>query len=115
MNIQQLLGAGARGGRGMGASLGDQAVADTAETIHISSLALLKMLKVSDSAQQPLHYVACACIRTFGCGAAYVRRIALQRTRQRLFSCHITSLLSCFHGCLTLSTLHGCVDSCAYM
>jgi hypothetical protein len=45
MDLQQLLGRAGAGGAG-GAEAGvDQPVADTSEQIHISSLALLKMLK----------------------------------------------------------------------
>jgi len=42
--MARLLGAGGMGGRGGGMQI-DQNVADTSETVHISSLALLKMLK----------------------------------------------------------------------
>lgn len=42
--IQRLLNGGL-GGAGMGAPNPDDPVVDTAETVHISSLALLKMLK----------------------------------------------------------------------
>lgn len=42
--IQRLL-SGGLGGPGMGAPNPDDPVVDTAETVHISSLALLKMLK----------------------------------------------------------------------
>jgi hypothetical protein len=42
-NLQQLLGQ-ARGGADAGAGV-DQPIPDTSEQIHISSLALLKMLK----------------------------------------------------------------------
>jgi 26S proteasome regulatory subunit N11 len=42
--IQRLL-SGGLGGAGMGAPNPDDPVVDTAETVHLSSLALLKMLK----------------------------------------------------------------------
>lgn len=42
--IQRLL-SGGLGASGMGAPNPDDPVVDTAETVHISSLALLKMLK----------------------------------------------------------------------
>lgn len=42
-SLQQLLGAA--GGGGQGAAGADQPTPDTSEQIHISSLALLKMLK----------------------------------------------------------------------
>lgn len=44
-NLQQLLGQARGGGGGAEAAAGDQPSPDTSEQIHISSLALLKMLK----------------------------------------------------------------------
>jgi len=43
--MQRMFQQAAAGGRGAGPAV-DQAVPDTSETVHISSLALLKMLKV---------------------------------------------------------------------
>jgi len=43
-SLQRLLGRGGLGGAGRGAGI-DAPIADTSETVHISSLALLKMLK----------------------------------------------------------------------